>query len=106
MHICYSSWVASDISDIAGTLRGARRAAGLSQQELARLGGLPQSQISRAERGEDIRLSTLRDISRGLGLEAVLVPVKSLSAVGLLLDAGDATAPRSRFAASAERDPE
>jgi len=106
MHICYNNQVASDISDIAGTLRDARRAAGLSQQELARLGGFPQSQISRAERGEDVRLSTLRDIARGLGLEAVLVPVKSLSAVGLMLDAGDGTALRPRFAASSERDPE
>ena len=97
----------SDISDIPSSLRAARHAAGLSQQELARRRGLPQSQISRAERGDDIRLSTLRDIARGLGLEAVLIPVKSLRAVGLLLDGGDeaAEAP-ARFAASPERDPQ
>jgi transcriptional regulator with XRE-family HTH domain len=95
------------MSDIPASLRGARTAAGLSQQELARRRGLPQSQISRAERGEDLRLSTLRDIARGLDLEVVLVPLKSLRAVNLLLRDDDRTeeAP-ARFAASSERDPE
>lgn len=98
--------MASDISDIPGVLRAARLAAGLSQQELARRRDLPQSQISRAERGEDLRLSTLRDISRGLGLETVLIPVKDMRAIALLLDAGDETTETPRFAASSERDPE
>jgi len=99
--------VTSDISDIPASLRAARRADGLSQQELARRRSLPQSQISRAERGEDIRLSTLRDIARGLELEVVLVPVKSLRVINLLLRDEDRTeeAPL-RFAAPSERDPE
>jgi transcriptional regulator with XRE-family HTH domain len=99
--------VTIDISDIAAELRLARQRAGLSQQAFARRQGLPQSQISRAERGEDIRLSTLRELARGLGLEVVLVPVHRLGAVAASLRVDDQTqeAP-ARFAASAERDPE
>jgi hypothetical protein len=70
------------------------------------MGGVLQSQISRVERGEDVRLSTLRDIARGLGLEPVLVPVRSLSALGPLFNPGNEDAPPLRFAASTERDPE
>jgi transcriptional regulator with XRE-family HTH domain len=95
------------MSDISASLRAARTAAGLSQQELARRRGLPQSQISRAERGEDLRLSTLRDIARGLDLEVVLVPLKSLRAVNLLSrDEDHREEAPPRFAASSERDPE
>lgn len=100
--------MASEISDIAAGLRGARERAKLSQQELARRQGLPQSQISRAERGEDLRLSTLRQLARGLGLEVVLLPVASLSAVAGLLGgpAEGREEARPRFAASDEREPE
>jgi transcriptional regulator with XRE-family HTH domain len=98
--------VASEISDIAAGLRAARERARLSQQELARRQGLPQSQISRAERGEDLRLSTLRQLARGLGLEVVLLPVASLSAVAAVLHGTVEEDVRARFAASDERDPE
>jgi transcriptional regulator with XRE-family HTH domain len=98
--------VTSDISDISASLRVARQRASLSQQELARRQGLPQSQISRAERGEDVRLSTLRQLARGLGLEVVLLPVGNLSAVAALLHGTAEEDVRARFAASNERDPE
>lgn len=107
IHICYNRSVDIDLSDIAGVLQASRQRLSLSQQELARRQALPQSQISRAERGEDLRLSTLRQLARGLGLEVVLVPVAALTAVAALLrEGGVADDVPARFAASADRDPE
>ncbi|HYC91365.1 MAG TPA: helix-turn-helix transcriptional regulator, partial [Thermoanaerobaculia bacterium] len=40
-------------------LRRAREKAGLSQQALADLAGIPRNQIVRAERGENITVDTL-----------------------------------------------
>lgn len=49
-------------------VRGARRAAGLTQQQLAERLGTTQSVISRWERGHDEpRLSTLAEIARATG---------------------------------------
>ena len=51
-------------------LREARRRAGLSQAELARLAGAPTSSIGRWERGEVLpSLETLRRLVRACGLE-------------------------------------
>ncbi|MEO8756872.1 MAG: helix-turn-helix transcriptional regulator [Devosia sp.] len=49
------------------TLRRLREAAGLSQTELAKKVGTTQNRLSRIERGEDVRLSTLDKAIRGLG---------------------------------------
>jgi len=43
-------------------LRRAREKAGYSQAQLAALSGIPRNQISRAEKGENITLDTLRKI--------------------------------------------
>jgi transcriptional regulator with XRE-family HTH domain len=43
-------------------LRRAREKAGLSQQALAELAGIPRNQVVRAERGENITVDTLRKI--------------------------------------------
>jgi transcriptional regulator with XRE-family HTH domain len=47
-------------------LRRAREKAGLSQQALADLAGIPRNQIVRAERGENITIDTLRKIAAHL----------------------------------------
>lgn len=54
----------------------------LTQRELSRLAGVPQSHISRIENGAvDLRLLSLVEIARVLDLEVALVPRKSVSAV-------------------------
>ena len=60
-------------------LRQAREQAGLSQQALADLAGIPRNQIVRAERGENITLDTLRKIAVHLPLtELTLLDTKGL----------------------------
>ncbi|HEY4639871.1 MAG TPA: helix-turn-helix transcriptional regulator [Thermoanaerobaculia bacterium] len=49
-------------------LRKAREKAGLSQQALANLAGIPRNQVVRAERGENITVDTLRRIVAHLPL--------------------------------------
>lgn len=69
-------------------LADARRAAGLSQAALGAKVGLPQSHISRVESGAvDVRLSSLLEISRTLGLEPIAVPRALVPAVRSLLRA-------------------
>jgi transcriptional regulator with XRE-family HTH domain len=63
-------------------LKAAREAKGLSQRALSELVGVPQSHISKIERGGvDLRLSSFVEIARALDLEVMLVPRKKLSAV-------------------------
>ncbi len=54
---------------LSSALRLARKERGLSQQQLAAKLGMRQSQISELEHGKnDIRLSTLTDVARVLGV--------------------------------------
>lgn len=54
---------------VAASLRAVRRARGLSQHDLAQLGGVTASAISQAERAErGLSLGTLAQLSRGLGM--------------------------------------
>lgn len=70
------------IEQITGKLKEVRKHKGLSQRELAAMAGVPQSHISKIERGDvDLRLSSLIEISRALDLEVSLVPRKNISAV-------------------------
>lgn len=63
-------------------LKVARKRQGLSQAELGRKVGLPQSYISKIESGSiDIRLSSLLEAARALELEPMLVPRKLVPAV-------------------------
>lgn len=63
-------------------LREARIAKDLSQRELSKLAGVPQSHISRIESNQvDLRLSSLTAIANALGLEVTLVPRKAMPAV-------------------------
>lgn len=70
------------LGEIAQMLKDARAAKGLSQRELSHRAGVPQSHISKIERGGvDLRLSSLIAIARVLELEPMLVPRRSLPAV-------------------------
>ncbi|NJL72702.1 MAG: helix-turn-helix transcriptional regulator [Candidatus Competibacteraceae bacterium] len=60
---------------LIGMIVSARKRKNLSQSELGRRLGMPQSYISRLEAGRiDLRLSSLIDIARFLELELMLVP--------------------------------
>jgi transcriptional regulator with XRE-family HTH domain len=79
---------------IVRTLREAREAKGLSQRALAKRVGLPQSHISKIENGTvDLRLSSLIEIARALGLEMTPVPRTALPAVQSIVRS---TAPTKR----------
>ena len=70
------------VQEVARILRAARKARDLSQRELGDRIGLTQAHISRFESGHvDLRLSSLVELSRGLGLEVMLVPRRSVPAV-------------------------
>jgi len=67
---------------IAARVREARIAKALTQKELGQRVGLPQSHISKIEKGTvDLKLSSLVEIARALELEITLVPRKALPAV-------------------------
>lgn len=58
-------------------LHQARRAAGLSQRELSRRTGVPQSAIARIERGLQVpRTDTLERLLKACGFELRLGPVR------------------------------
>lgn len=89
----------SDINRVANSLAKARSDSNLSQKELANKLGLKQSQISELETGKrDMRISTLIEVARGVGLEVVLVPRALLPAVNYVLDTtGTASEQRSKY---------
>lgn len=73
------------ITDIVEKLKTARETRGISQRELSQLAGVPQSHISKIESGNvDLRLSSLNELARALGLELILVPRNVLPAVNTI----------------------
>ena len=81
---------------IAGTLKNARRARGLTQRSLGRKTALPQSHISKIESGAvDLRVSSLVELARALHLELMLVPRVAVPAVQSIIgeDTGDPARP-------------
>ena len=74
--------MAIQIEHITATLKEARKAKGLNQTDLGKRVGLPQSHISKIERGQsNIKLSSLIELARVLDLELTLVPRKLVPAV-------------------------
>ena len=63
-------------------LRQVRVKRKLTQAELGALVGLPQSHISKIERGEtDMQWTTLEQVANALGLSALLVPTSLVPVV-------------------------
>ena len=56
-------------------LRALREAADKTQDEIASLAGMDQSEISRVEQRDDLRLSTLRRYARALDAEIEIIAV-------------------------------
>ncbi len=81
------------MNEIIKQLKHARQDKKLKQSELGDKLGLPQSHISRIERGgTDPRLSTVTDMARLLDQELVLVPRVMLSAIRAMIS-GDVQQP-------------
>ena len=74
------------LKQIGKTLQQARVARDLTQAELGALVGLPQSHISKIERGEtDFQWTTLEQIANAVGLSPVLVPTGLVSMIKSLV---------------------
>jgi transcriptional regulator with XRE-family HTH domain len=52
----------------------------MTQRQLAALSGFPHAMIARIESGQDVRLSTLRQLFAGFGCELVVLPASPLGA--------------------------
>lgn len=98
-HIMYSA------EHIIEALRSARQEKRLSQRELSAKVGVPQSHISKIESGAvDLKLSSLIEIARALGLEPMLVPRSLLPAVEMLTRGAGKKEPRRPAYGFAEDD--
>ncbi|MDT0507178.1 helix-turn-helix transcriptional regulator [Novosphingobium sp. MMS21-SN21R] len=85
------------IDEMATSIRAARQAKALTQKELGQRVGLPQSHISKIEKGAvDLQLSSLVEIARALDLEVKLIPRKALAAVEGAVRAHGTTVETSR----------
>ncbi|MBC5800559.1 MAG: helix-turn-helix transcriptional regulator [Candidatus Eremiobacteraeota bacterium] len=85
---------------IGQLLAAERKRQGISQRSLARALKVSAANLSRIEHGSDLRVSTLLELARALGLEPMLVPKKAATAVrSVLEDLTSAQPPqRGRFA--------
>jgi len=85
------------IDEITASIRAARKSKAMTQKELGQRVGLPQSHISKIEKGAvDLQLSSLAEIARALDLEVKLVPRKALPAVEGAVRAHGTTVETSR----------
>lgn len=85
------------IAEIAVSVREARITKALTQKELGQRVGLPQSHISKIEKGAvNLKLSSLVEIARALDLEIMLVPRGALPAVEGAVRAHGTTVETSR----------
>lgn len=71
--------------DLGRSLKTAREKRQQTQRELAAKSAFQQAQVARAEGGADVRVSTLIELSRALGLELKLVPKELVPAVDALI---------------------
>jgi len=71
---------------IGRLLADERARQGISQNSLARTLGVSAANLSRIEHGADLRVSTLLELARALGLEPMLVPKRAATAVRSVLE--------------------
>lgn len=85
---------------IAASLKEVRENKGLSQRELSKRSGVPQSHISKIETsGVDLRLSSLAALAHALDLELALIPRKAAPAVrSIVRSTGGGSQPSSNDA--------
>ena len=77
------------MNSILKQLKIARQEKGLKQSEFGNKIGLPQSHISKIERGEtDPRLSTVVDMARIVDRELILVPRRLAPAIRSMIEGG------------------
>ena len=80
------------MNNIAKIIKKARKAKKITQTELGKEVGLPQSHISKIEAGDiNLRLSTIYEITRILDLELVFVPRDLRSLVNAIINDQDIT---------------
>lgn len=81
-----------EAEELAATLKAARERSGISQRALSARAGVPQSHISRIERGHvNLTVSSLTAIANALDLDIALVPRQAMPAVkAICRSAGDA----------------
>lgn len=74
------------IQPFIDTLKSAREAKKLSQQELAGRLGIPQSHLSKIEAGKvNIKLLSFVEMARHLDLEVMLIPRQDISLVKTMI---------------------
>jgi transcriptional regulator with XRE-family HTH domain len=80
---------------VIAALKAGRKKKRLTQRRLSAQARVPQSHISKIESGAvDIKLSSLIELARVLGLEVILAPRKLLPAVQAVLRSGEASTSR------------
>ena len=91
--------MSAGLADIAASIKAARKAKGMTQQQLGQRIGLPQSHISKIESGTvDLQLSSLVEIARALDLEVSLLPRRVLPAIqGIIRADGQPTLQRPAY---------
>lgn len=76
-----------DRTDLISILRITRKTKKYRQQDIARWGGVTQSELSNIENGHvDIRLSTLKQIADALDLKIIAIPKNKLDDVEAALE--------------------
>jgi len=79
-----------ETEEFASVLKAVREAKGLSQRALSTKAAVPQSHISKIEKGAvDLRVSSLLALAHVLDLELALIPRKAISAVRAIVRASD-----------------
>lgn len=74
------------LEDIGASLKAARTRRGLSQRALADAAGTDQARVSKIEAGDiNLRLSSLIDLARTLGLELILAERHHLPAIKAMM---------------------
>ena len=81
-----------EAEELAATLKAVRERSGISQRALSARAGVPQSHISKIERGHvNLTVSSLTAIANALDLDIALVPRQAMPAVNAICrSAGDA----------------